>query len=395
MAAGLILLEASVSCTQRVPPAGRPSGTPTSPVGPLSGGPSSRAVVIPPEGALLALGGGSPLLFASDSDDVVALAPGFVGYDLSPNGSQVVATSEERLMTGISYNPDLVLIDTATQDQEPLARTGPLEEFNGPMKWSPDGTALAYVLVRYPVNPAKIHPGPRTEFQTLCVLDLGTRESTCFPELRRVFDLDWSPDGQSLVVSGPGPLPMQIVTLATGRISFLVTLDAPDLKEKLNEAGLDKAVQFVGPAWSPSGRFIAAWVNAPLPVPVIFDRNGQVVAAGHAALGNAYTLSWKPRSDTLLYTSGYSVDEPTRWVLRELHPFSEEDRPLLSEPGRPLTIDFAVSPSGRWLAMLRWASDSYQEVLFVDLANRQHAFRWSNIAVTYTLHELLAWELAR
>jgi hypothetical protein len=387
---GLLVVVASVSCTSVGSRVGRPSESPTS-AGSSSGSPSSGRRVIPPEGALLVLGGGGPLWFVPRSKDPIALAPGFVGYDISPDGSQVVATREEQLSTGISFSPNLVLIDTQTQDQHLLVTTGAKEEFNGPVKWSPDGTRLAYGLVKYPVNPANTHPGPRTELQTVCVIDVQTRESTCFRKLRRVFDFDWSPDGQTLVVTGPGPLPMQILRPSTGRVSVLVALDDPRVIQRLRKVGLGRPRQFLGPLWSPSGEYIAAWVNAPLPIPAIFTRSGHVVALGRAALGDAYTMSWKPGSSDLLYTTGYSLDQPRRWLLRELSAYTEEDRPLVSGPTRPLTTDFIASPSGRWLGMLRWSSDSLQELVFVDLTREGHRRRWSNVGISSSVVELDDW----
>ena len=388
----LLVIDGSASCTPPTSPGARPSGSPAPPVSSPPGSSSSGARVIPPEGALLALGGNGPLLFTPGSKDPVALAPGLVGYDISPDGSKVAATREEQLATGISYNPDLVLIDTKTQDQELLATTGPKEEFNGPVKWSPDGTRLAYGLVRYPVNPANTHPGPRTELQTVCVIEVQTRASTCFPELHRVFDFDWSPDGQTLVVTGPGPLPMQVLRPSTGRISVLVALDDRRLSKRLKEVGLDGASQLLGPLWSPSGKYLAAWVNAPLPIPAIFTRSGHVVALGRPALGNAYTMAWRPGSNDLLYTTGYSLDKPRRWVLRELDAYTEEDRLVIFGPPRPLTTDFIASPSGHWLGMLRWRSDSLQELVFVDLTDIERRRRWSSVAISSSVVELSDWE---
>jgi hypothetical protein len=393
MVFGLIVLviDAAVSCTPLTSSSSRRSGSPAPSVSHPSESPSRRSIVFP-EGVLLALGGGGPLLFAPGSNDPVALAPGFVGYDISPDGSQVVATLEERLGTGISYNPDLVLIDTKTHRRTLLARTAPREEFNGPVRWSPDGTAIAYNLVRYAVNPADDHPGPHPDLQTICVIELETRQSTCFPELRRVYDFDWSPDGQSLLVTGPGPLSMMTLSPATGDVSSLVAMDDAALTEKLKGSGLGRAVQFLGPRWSPSGAYIAVWVNAPLPVPAIFTRSGDVVAVGKPALGNAYELSWWPQRDKLLYTTGYSLEEPRPWVLRELDPSSKEDRPLVAEPSRPLTTDFIVSPSGRWLGILRWSSYSHQEVLFIDLTKEGQTRQWSTIALSSSVSGLEAWE---
>jgi hypothetical protein len=114
-----------------------------------------------------------------------------------------VATTEKSLPTGISYDPTLLLVDTTTLQRTVLARGDPREAFNGPVKWSPDGMHLAYNFVRYRVNPAKTHPGPTPEFQTICVLAVHGGRPQCFPELSPMFDFDWVPDGRGLVITGP------------------------------------------------------------------------------------------------------------------------------------------------------------------------------------------------
>jgi dipeptidyl aminopeptidase/acylaminoacyl peptidase len=363
---GMPLFALFVSCTSTAP------GTRTDVTPSEAASPSG-----PPEGALLVFSGkaNGPVLLVHGVRDRVSLAPGFVGYDISPDGSQVVATREERLSTGISYNPELVLIDNKTQERTLLARTRPREEFNGPIKWSPAGTSLAYSLVRYAVNPAQVHPGPHTELQTICVRELETKTSTCFRQLRRVFDFDWSPDGKSLLVTGPGPFPMQVLDPATGDVSTFVTLDDRTLRRHLTRAGLGKAVQFISPSWSPSGAYVASWVNARLLVPAIFGRDGKLVALGHPARGNAYKLSWRPGRDVLVYTTGFSLEWPKPWVLRELNLSDREDRVLITRPNRPLTTDFSLSPSGRWLAVLRWKSDSHQEIEFLSVTEHKRPRR--------------------
>ncbi len=327
----------------------------------------------PPEGALLLFSGevNGALLLVHGAERPIAAA-GLVGYEISPDGAKIVATSEERLSTGISYNPELALIDTRTGGQTVLARAGPKEEFNGPIKWSPDGTRVAYNFVEYGTNPARVNPGPRPELQTICVLRVLNGTPRCFWELRRVFDFDWAPDGQSLVVTGPGPLPMQVLDPTTGHVSSLVTLENPALRRELMRASLGgKPVQFTSPAWSPSGMYIAAWVNAPLPVPAIFTREGQLVALGRPGGGNGYKLSWWPGRDVLLYAPGFSVERRVRWTLRALDPSTGRDRVLLSEGRRPFTNDFALSPSGRWLALLRWRGYADSTIQFLDLVGNE------------------------
>jgi hypothetical protein len=192
-----------------------------------------------------------------------------------------------------------------------------------------------------------------------------------------------------LLVTGPGPLPMQVLNPATGHVSSLVTLDDPALRRRLKRAGLGRAVQFIGPSWSPSGAYVASWVNARLPVPAMFSSDGKLVALGHPARGNAYTLSWRPGADVLLYTTGFSLERPKPWMLRELDPVDGADRVLITRSHRPLTIDFSISPSGRWLALLRWRSDLYQKIVFLDLTEQQRSR-----SVAFSSGEILAWGTA-
>jgi len=182
---------------------------------------------------------------------------------------------------------------------------------------------------------------------------------------------------------------MQVLDVGTGQVSSLVALDDPNLRRRLMRAGLGKAVQFIGPSWSPSGAYVASWVNASLPVPAVFTGDGQLVALGHPARGNAYTLSWRPGSDELLYTTGFSLEKPKPWVLRQLDPSNGSDRVLVTRSNRPLTTDFSVSPSGRWLALLRWRSDLYQKIVFLDLTEQQQSR-----SLAFSSGEILAWGTA-
>jgi WD40-like Beta Propeller Repeat len=162
--------------------------------------PAGEVEPSPPEGAIL-LSMGARLFPTGARTDA---SPGLVGEAISPDGATVVATTEVRLPTGISYNSDLVLIDARTREETVLARTDLREEFNGPIRWSPDGTRIAYNFVRYRTNPAVVHPGPHPQLQTVCIVEPPAATPTCYPDLGTVFDFDWSPDGGSLAVTGPG-----------------------------------------------------------------------------------------------------------------------------------------------------------------------------------------------
>jgi dipeptidyl aminopeptidase/acylaminoacyl peptidase len=315
----------------------------------------------PPEGAILLTMGARVYSDRAATD----ASPGLVGEALSPDGTMLVATTERTLPTGISYNSDLVLVDVRTRVETVLAHTRPREEFNGPMEWSPDGTRIAYSFVRYRTNPAVVHPGPHPEFETVCIIDLGTATSQCHPDLGTVFDFDWSPDGQSLAMTGPGPQPLQVVDVETGGSTTLRTLDDPRLHRLLG----GRTVQFNSPAWSPSGRYVAVWAEV-IPggsIPVIFGANGRIVDRGRGAGLDPRKLMWIPGHDLLLYTPGVTNEHASYLKLYEIDPISGEERRFLRRKVWPQVVDVAISPTGRWLAILRWKSYAGMKIEFVDV----------------------------
>jgi dipeptidyl aminopeptidase/acylaminoacyl peptidase len=364
--ATLVSVSLAAGCTPRVDLDPSPTGVVPQPPPPAI-----------PEGALLLFSGGvsGAVIVRSGTDDRVT-AGRFVGYGFSPDGSRVIATREERLSTGISYDPQLVLIDTTTAERVVIGRTPPREEFGAPIRWSPDGTSIAYRLVRYATDPSERHPatapGRAEEALTVCTLAIDQPDPRCFPGAGRVFDFDWSPVGRSLALTGPGPRPMQLLDPRTGRIEVFVNLDDPELRAILPPRFGDP-VQFTSPRWSPSGRYVAASVN-PAAVPVIFDRQGHPVAAGRPALGNAYELAWAPRTDALYYTTGYDALRPEPWTLRSLDPVTGEEEVVARVPPRPSVMSFALSPSGRWLAV----ADSSSRIRFIDLSGAEpsRSLRW-------------------
>lgn len=341
--------------------------SPYSPPEPISGNepPAHEVEPSPPEGAIL-LSIGARLFPTGAPTDAT---PGFVGEAISPNGATVVATTEVRLPTGISYNSDLVLIDARTREESVLARTGPREEFNGPIEWSPDGTKIAYNFVRYRTNPAVVHPGPHPQLQTVCITELQGPTPRCYPDLGTVFDFDWSPDGRSLAVTGPQPQSLQLVDVVTGRLSKLMTLEDPELRSFLK----GRIVQFNSPAWSPSGRYVAVWAEV-IPggsIPLIFGRDGQIVARGKSAHWDPRKLMWMPGRDLLLYTPGVTNEHEAFLKLFEIDPVMSENLLFFRQKLHPQVIDVALSPSGRWLAFLRWKADQNMVIQFVEVRGRE------------------------
>jgi hypothetical protein len=134
-------------------------------------------------------------------------------------------------------------------------------------------------------------------------------------------------------------------------------------------------VQFLSPAWSPLGDYVAAWINT-IPggsVPVVFGRNGRVVARGRAALHDPRTLMWMPDRDVLMYTPGVTNERTAYLKVYELDPATGQERVLLRQKSPPQITDVALSPSGRWLAVFRWRSYANLRVQFEDLmGNEQH-----------------------
>jgi dipeptidyl aminopeptidase/acylaminoacyl peptidase len=117
-------------------------------------------------------------------------------------------------------------------------------------------------------------------------------------------------------------------------------------------------VTFTSPRWSPSGRYLAAWVNN---TAVVFHAGGRLATAGRNSREFSEALGWSPTEDLFAYTRG---DPPYFTEIRLLDPGTGRDRRLVSADGYPYIIGLAWSPSGRWLAVLRWRS-SFKEVLDV------------------------------
>lgn len=318
---------------------------------------------LPPEGKLLLYTNDGPVVLNHAEDQQTYLQrPGetIYGGNMSPDGSEVLALSFQSEPTGITRQTKIFVLDVGTDERSAVVRVGPRGNL-GPAFWSPDGARIAYRLTVYPVDPAKVHPGPHGDRSShLCILDLRTELTRCFPDLRRVDGFDWAPDGQTLVVDVVGPSPLWLLDVSTGRTSVLV----PPHGNWIERAGLSEPVIFTSPAWSPSGRYVSAWVNN---TSVVFRADGRLATVGRTSRESTEALGWSPAEDLFAYARG---DPPYFTEIRLLDPETGEDRRLVSARGYPYITDLVWSPSGRWLATLRWRS-SFTRIEVIDVAGGQ------------------------
>jgi len=124
-----------------------------------------EAPTLPPEERLLLYTNDGPVILGPDEDEPIYLQrpdEAIWADDLSPDGSKVLALPFQQEPTGITREPKILVIDTATGQRSTAVRVGPRGDL-GPALWSPDGARIAYRLTFYPVDPAKVHPGPRSE----------------------------------------------------------------------------------------------------------------------------------------------------------------------------------------------------------------------------------------
>ena len=329
----------------------------------LAVAPSSEGAV--PEGRLVVqVNSGIEVLGHGESRSVSPGGERIIAYDLSPDGSKVLAASYVTEPTHYTREDQLLTIDTLSGERTTLVRAGLTEDL-GPAVWSPDGSEVAYRLSTLSVDPATEHPGePRA--QTICVVDVVTLGSRCSPDLGTVDGFSWSPDGQRLVVDGVGgDLPLRILDLSTGQVSDFASPHDPQLVAALGGQPPDS---FVFAEWSPSGRYVATLAH--LRAEAIFDADGRFVMLGHETTEFSEVITWSPTQDLLAYAIGrppYAITD-----VYVLDPTTGEDRMLFST-GRgehaPIVFDLAWSPSGRWLAVAIVERTLYLEksVIIIDV----------------------------
>lgn len=338
-------------------------GTEATPIDTPSPLPREETVTLPPEGKLLLYTNDGPVILSHAEDRPTSLQrPGETIWaaDLSSDGAEVLALSFQREPTGITREPRILVIAVDTTNRRTVVRVGPRGDL-GPALWSPDGARIAYRLTVYGVDPARIHPFHHGQRTSLCTVDLRTELTRCFSGLGRVDGFGWSPDGQTLVVDVVGPRPLWKLDRASGRRSVLVSPRG----RWIERAGLSEPVTFTSPGWSPSGRYVSAWVNN---TPIVFHADGRLAAVGRHSREFTEALGWSPTEDVFAYARG---DPPQFTEIRLLDPRTGEDRRLVSAEGYPYITGLVWSLSGRWLAVLRWQSSFKQRIDVIDVTGDQ------------------------
>jgi Tol biopolymer transport system component len=304
-----------------------------------------------PEGTLLVwTDAGAEILPAGSERS--RLVPGIsTPLDLSPNGTRVLGSTRNQVN---SLLDDLVSVDLRTGESRVLVRTDGDVVLGAFAQWSPDESMAAYMLgSRDP---------ERGSGSTLCVASVATTSQRCFPELGRVFTFDWAPDASRLVVAGPGAQPVRMLDVATGAISDVVPQQGDTtINDAIRDAGMGTSGQLVGPAWSPSGTYLAALVNLEHSefayVPVVFTQQGEFVAFGRPSGEFPEPFAWSSTGDVLAYTRGEAPYRITEAYV--LDPATGEERALVADMGpEPFVFTtLAWSPGGDAVAAQGWRDE--------------------------------------
>lgn len=293
-----------------------------------------------PEGRLVVnVGEGDAVeLLEAGMETSITMGRDLFALDLSSDGRRALVTKPWGSAGPVTA---LWALEVTTTERSEIADLG---SWGMPARWSPDGS----------------HVAVRIRDRLLCIIGVVTRDLTCLPELGRVYEFDWSPDGTRLVYEGGLPGALTLLDPGTGQQSTLVRWDDPRVLAALADAGLASVtgVQFQGPLWSPSGRYVAALAMVGTDeghagnVVSIFDPSGNIVARGVPFGEFSDARGWSPSGDLFAYASG---EPPYRIVdVHVLDVSAGEDRVVASTDnvGRGTIRSLAWSPSGRWLAVV-------------------------------------------
>ncbi len=111
-----------------------------------------------PHRLVVQLNSGIEVLGHGESRSISLKDVGIVAYDVSPDGTKILAASYVTEPTHYTREDQLLTIDTLSGERTTLVRASPTEDL-GPALWSPDGGEVAYRLSTLSVDPATEHPG--------------------------------------------------------------------------------------------------------------------------------------------------------------------------------------------------------------------------------------------
>ena len=173
---------------------------------------------------------GRPILVSKEKGEGISLSP-----SLSPDGKYLAILSRQGL-----FSIDLYLVDAETGkvlnklvSSSTNAHFDALRFIDASGTWSPDGSQFAFVVYENGNN-------------AIAILDVASRKverTIKLDEVDGVYQLAWSPDGQSLAISG-----------SSGGLGGLYLYS---FKTKKLERLTDERYAALQPAWSPDGKTIA------------------------------------------------------------------------------------------------------------------------------------------
>jgi len=284
----------------------------------------------------------------------------YVEHDVvwSPDGSRLAFLSEQAQ----AGQPDLYVVEARGGAARKLTS---LDGAVAAPRWSPDGTAIALLVIEGssraagPLEPAAVEAGVIEEqvlTQRINVVDVASgRVRPVSPDGLYIHEYDWSPDGKSFAA-----------TAAHGSgdnnwyISQLYTISAASGEAR---SILEPSMQIACPRWSPDGTAIAFIGGLMSDEPVAGGDVYTVPATGGAPrnltpdlAGSAAWLAWLPSREILFteYADGGSG-------IARLEPASGQVTVLWTGP-ESITASFgptlSSSRDGRVTALIRhsWAA---------------------------------------
>jgi WD40 repeat protein len=245
----------------------------------------------------------------------------------------------------------VLVIDPSTERSLVLDEAAPNETFDGPARWSPDGSTVALWLYSYPAPLSEGHPGPNAGRAAVCLVSTTDGSRRCFPEAGHTVSLDWSGDGRKVLLAGLGG-PIFTLDIRTGALDQLVDPSGgEEARRLLREQGLGaESVVLTEAWWSSSDRYVAASVYGA--VPIIYSSAGGAVAVGSAS-NDAMPMAWSPSDDVLAYAvADGSLATGGSSRIHVLDPVGG-DRVVadLSETAVAGVIGMTWSPDGQFVAL--------------------------------------------